>query len=398
MDLEDALKAINPNICFDYHCLYPCAWIALRKAGRSVQFVLPMPNLMGPHIDCEEAEKAVDYHTAILGAGMRQELEALYQRYLSYFQYHIARERYSGAILVGDSRLTISAAKVVFRSKRLPVLFWEQGPFRTTQLNRDGVNANARVRLPVVAANVAPDRIYADGLPRAFSRTVLSRFGTWLTNVMSSGHWAGRFAPIDRICAPSATKVPIVTPQVQEQPEGTYVYLLQVPFDNQIIEHGGKGRDVTKVLEMLLKYIPSTKLLIRQHPLHREMYPPSFYNMCLAHSVRFADDLPINNILDYAEGVIVANSTAGAEAMERGRKVLILGEAFYACKGLNYSLSGPLTENETLTEYLSAPAYDPNRSVFVRQLVSQNFFRGHYLFNHGFDEALLGRIVRDLGA
>ena len=120
--------------------------------------------------------------------------------------------------------------------------------------------------------------------------------------------------------------------------------------------------------------------------------------MCLAHSVRFADDLPINNILDYAEGVIVANSTAGAEAMERGRKVLILGEAFYACKGLNYSLSGPLTENETLTEYLSAPAYDPNRSVFVRQLVSQNFFRGHYLFNHGFDEALLGRIVRDLGA
>lgn len=395
MDLEDVLKTMIPGLQFRYCVLYPCAWIALRRAGRPVRFLWPAHNATPPDTLTEGLQKALTYHETILGAAARPDLDRLLQGYLTRLETLRTLEDIRGAILVGDSRLSVMVADHVMRRNDLPVLYWEQGPFRTTQLNAVGVNSNA-VFAPDDGTGPDPaDVLNVPKFRRVFGRTLVSRLGTFLTDSMAAGKWPSGIVPIDRVnllrSSATAGRPPVVT-KAKEMPRDAFVYMLQVPYDNQIIEHGGRGRDVTMALQTLLTRIPPERLLVRQHPLHQSRYPQAFYELCARCGVRFADDLPFVQILDHAEGIIVANSTVGAEAMESGRKVLILGDAFYSHPEVSFILDGSAADADTLDRFLTAPTVLPSRSDHIRKLIARNFFRGHYLFEHEFDPRLLDRI------
>lgn len=395
MDLENALKTLIPGLQFRYCVLYPCAWIALRRAGRPAHFLWPAHSGPAPDTLTEGLQKALAYHETILGVAARPDLNRLLQGYLTRLETLRQLEDIRGAILVGDSRLSVVVADHVMRRHDLPVLYWEQGPFRTTQLNAVGVNSNAVFAPDDGNVPDPADVLNAPKLRRVFGRTVVSRLGTLLTDSMAAGRWPSGMVPIDRVNVPRGSATAgsrhVVT-QMKEMPSDAFVYILQVPYDNQIIEHGGLGRDVTVALHTLLTRITPERLLIRQHPLHQSRYPQTFYELCTRCGVRFVDDLPLVQILDHAEGIIVANSTVGAEAMERGRKVLVLGDAFYSHPEVSFTLNGSVADADTLDRFLTAPSFLQSRCDHIRTLIARNFFRGHYLFEHEFDLRLLERV------
>lgn len=396
LKLEDDLRVTRPDVEFHYFVLYPCAYLSVLSAKRPVQFVCPKKSLYSD-VNTNFGkffEKGVSYHEYILGAESRIDLQKLYKGYVAFFEKKTTETIFNGAIVVGDSRLSITAASQVLDNKKLPLLHWEQGPFQTTQLNGNGVNANASfVDVDIVSPSV--ERYEKVNIKRSFKRTITSRAATWLTNRISDNRWPSSYFPIDRINTISSVKNEFngSGDQVTSLPKGAYIYMLQVPYDNQIIEHGGIGRDVKAATELILRRLEPSNLLIRQHPIHRSLYPKAFYDYCQMKGIKFVDDVEYSDVLENAEGVIVANSTAGAEAMEKGKKVLILGEAFYSHKNWSYTIKNEKNYLKVLDRFLSAKVYDKRRSTYIQTFVKNNFFSGHYLYEQEIDPRLIEKII-----
>lgn len=123
-----------------------------------------------------------------------------------------------------------------------------------------------------------------------------------------------------------------------------YFLPLQLDGDAQIRDHStfdGVGGVMRTVLTSFAKHAPSDALLIiKNHPLdpglvsHERVCREMARELGIAHRVWFFEGGDLETMVRCASGVVVANSTVGTLALERGTPVAALAPSIYAMKGL----------------------------------------------------------------
>lgn len=141
---------------------------------------------------------------------------------------------------------------------------------------------------------------------------------------------------------------------------------LQLDGDAQIRDHSsfdGVGGVMRTVLTSFAQHAPSDALLvIKNHPLdpglvsHERVCSDLARELDIAHRVWFFEGGDLETMVRCAQGVIVANSTVGTLALERGTPVAALAPSIYAMKGL--------TTDCTLDRFWHAPC-PPDKNLFM---------------------------------
>lgn len=141
---------------------------------------------------------------------------------------------------------------------------------------------------------------------------------------------------------------------------------LQLDGDAQIRDHSsfdGVGGVMRAVLTSFARHAPGdTLLIVKNHPLdpglvsHEAVCRDIARALDIAHRVWFFEGGDLETMVRCAQGVIVANSTVGTLALERGTPVAALAPSIYALDGL--------TTQCALDQFWESPCA-PNKSLFT---------------------------------
>lgn len=125
-----------------------------------------------------------------------------------------------------------------------------------------------------------------------------------------------------------------------------FVLPLQLQSDAQVRYHSKYAHMKEFVKEMVASFAmhadKDTLLLIKNHPLDNHAFNWKKYCIKIAarnrvsRRIRFIDGGNLPRVLNYAEGMITINSTAGIQAIHHKCPVITLGKAIYDIEGLTF--------------------------------------------------------------
>jgi capsular polysaccharide export protein len=116
-----------------------------------------------------------------------------------------------------------------------------------------------------------------------------------------------------------------------------YIFIpFQVDSDTQILLFSPWISDMRQLFNETLKLslkFPQYQLVFKEHPSSTRSYR-DLHDLLPSDQGMFANEYPTQTLIENAEAVITINSTVGIEALLYGKKVISLGEAFYALADL----------------------------------------------------------------
>ncbi|MCG3170932.1 MAG: hypothetical protein CALGDGBN_02503 [Pseudomonadales bacterium] len=136
---------------------------------------------------------------------------------------------------------------------------------------------------------------------------------------------------VPRLSATARSEAPVELPP-------RYLFVpLQVDRDTQIVLNSPWIRDMQhllEVLEALLARIADRELaiVVKEHPSCTTSH--AAWHAHANPRLRFANANLTQELIDGAQAVITVNSTVGIEALLRAKRVIVIGNAFYAIDGL----------------------------------------------------------------
>lgn len=121
---------------------------------------------------------------------------------------------------------------------------------------------------------------------------------------------------------------------------GRYIFVpFQVDYDTQIVLFSPWVKDMQDLFRELLEQshaMGSTQLVFKEHPSSKRDYR-HLHDLLPPGRGIFANEYATQTLIKGAEAVVTINSTVGIEALLFGKKVVVLGDAFYAIPGLMLS-------------------------------------------------------------
>jgi capsular polysaccharide export protein len=159
--------------------------------------------------------------------------------------------------------------------------------------------------------------------------------------------------------------------------ESGYIFVpFQVDYDSQIISHSPWIKNMQsfyQVLERLIANLPEgMKLIIKEHPASVRCYR-YLHNKNPRIEFMNAEDTDI--LIANAKSVITINSTVGLESIMKDKPVLVLGNAFYAIKGLCYQVEHEADLLDKVQE-LTYPI-DSIKNAFFKYLREEYYVKGN---------------------
>lgn len=155
----------------------------------------------------------------------------------------------------------------------------------------------------------------------------------------------------------------------------------QVRDDSQIVVFSPWIKDMESLVESLTspmaalkregKY-SNTSLVFKEHPADwgRVDYSGLYRKYAGLNWVRFVRKAPMEPLLEKARAVVTVNSTVGIEALNAGKPVLTLGEAFFNIEGLVLHAKVPEEVRKKLHELSTFTPEEPLRRGFIDYLRS----------------------------
>ncbi len=113
-----------------------------------------------------------------------------------------------------------------------------------------------------------------------------------------------------------------------------YIFVpFQVAYDTQIVQYSPWVKDMYQLFEIIKTCAAHTGLhfVIKEHPSDRVSNYQALYGS--SDKVSFSSD-ETQKLIENAEAVLTINSTVGIEALLFEKRVIVLGEAFYAIEGI----------------------------------------------------------------
>lgn len=157
----------------------------------------------------------------------------------------------------------------------------------------------------------------------------------------------------------------------------TFLFVpFQVDYDSQIIIHSPWIKNMEAFAETVIEAAEGSgyTVVFKEHPSSEVTYP--FLKQKVAgKKVLFANDCPTQELIERSSGIITVNSTVGLEGVLLGKKVVVLGNAFYRIEGLVKSASSVQELSEIVTGLEQWNPDDTLRKSFL------NYLWGEYLIH-----------------
>ena len=152
-----------------------------------------------------------------------------------------------------------------------------------------------------------------------------------------------------------------------------YIFIpFQVDYDTQILVHSPWIRDMEMlfgIIERISQKIENLSFVFKEHPSSIKNYPQLHARAEGNARILFANGHTTQRLIEGSEGVITVNSTVGIESLLFGKRVIVLGNAFYEIEGI--------TKSARSTEALQSILAQRDRWQPDRRLI-ENFLK--YLY------------------
>ncbi len=120
-----------------------------------------------------------------------------------------------------------------------------------------------------------------------------------------------------------------------------YVFIpFQVDYDSQILTHSPWIRDMRMLFEIVAQIaqkMPDLHFVFKEHPSSIKSYPDLHAKAAASQNLHFANAWPTQTLIQKSAAVITVNSTVGIESLLFHKRVIVLGNAFYAIDGITES-------------------------------------------------------------
>jgi capsular polysaccharide export protein len=383
--IEDAWKQFEPDAEFLHLAVFPSAWAYLRVHRRktvSLSWRSYLSGTAAPNVSGNELEAMIRFHASDPNIDPSQvgRLQRQARKMLHVCASLVKQFNPDIAIISGDTRLPAESLIRALKGQQTVSWYFEQGPYRTTVLDRQGVNANCSFRRELA-------RLEASGppfQPRTNSGRWTNKLYTLLDRLTFAQASVTRLMPPD-LMPYSLRKCPQaryarLSSKVLQQPDTRKVVLvaMQVPEDANNIYHNPLGLDDVGLLRLVLDNVESGwTVVVREHPLYRRKYSPSFYALIEASDNVILSQASLQQDLDRSRTTVTVNSLTGLDAFARGHRVIVLGESFYDhLPGIETLQSGSSLRALLIREH--QPSVDQPASLLLGPLIDKYFFKGHF--------------------
>lgn len=354
-------------------CLCPSAFIYSKTHKQSAIF---LPSSIGSfrgfekwsvEVSQEDLQRICSYHI---------NPEAYFNTanlYLAYFNYFLDKNNFDLIILSGDSRIAVKALDYIAKKLKIKTIYFEQGPYGTTILDYDGVNANCSFRHKI---NVSDD-------PTAKKKALSRKVKKW------SGHKKYRifdyvfdFFKLTRLelrdtkvsflkrASPAGDSYPL--------PEKFILLVLQVPEDANMRCHSPFFNCHYDIVKSLYDNLPlGLSLVVREHPLYKGGYEKEMYEFIRENNILLSDGHGLEKSIKQSELVVVNNSTVGIESLLLGKTVLVLGDSYYDNPNFIYKYTGSNLKDH-INKALSNPLDFKLVEKRLNYMFEKNFISGHF--------------------
>ncbi len=158
---------------------------------------------------------------------------------------------------------------------------------------------------------------------------------------------------------------------------GRYIFFpLQVNSDTQIVLNS-KYSSMYEAIEDILPVLKNTgfKIILKEHPF--EVEPVDYSKFVDGETVFLAKKTDINYLIQNAEFVVNINSSVGFQAIEKYKKVLIIGESFYDYSPLSIKFSH-INPNELINEINKIVVDKDMVDKYLNKFRNDIFIPGHF--------------------
>ena len=322
-------------------------------------------------------------------SGMRPErARKISQRYIAYFLEEFEKNRPDVVIIAGDTRMQSRSASYACRKLGIRHLYFEQGPFGTTILDRDGVNCTASFAKKFDTTQ--PSRLVGlDGgnsfnMPkkaRVAERKAVRALDYFVQPIfLALGFDEIReekqfLKQVSRHILTLKKKGMAET--IESGPEPFVLVIGQVPTDANFSLNSPYSKPLQLVHD--IEEMFPNKIVFREHPLFIGSYGTEFYSHFSANPrLKFSRGQRLELEIEGAKHIVVVNSTVGIEDVLKHRKpILCFGDASYT------HLNGVFCRDR-LEEYFLA---DPQISD-VDHLANCMWFQDSFIPGHFRDQDL----------
>ena len=410
----------NIDVTLEAVSIYPCAQKFFDDNGIKSTYAPAIPSAEPMRLltlDEELTKELISFHSKTyryFGQDRDEDLAAVASNYISFLDKVFREGQFDRTIVFGSSRLLSKAVAHIAQKHHVPVLYFEQAPFGRTILNPGGVGSKMAIPLPHKheGGNITSVSIHGGRSDKAhywkFEKKTLALRLTQAHTILQS------FQPrvLQTILAPDLYTSPFILllkralakrrlrytlgPGPTSTPGCVISLFLQTPIDAQFFEESPIYGDFTQMVKDVIWACPQGhKLIIREHPEHLGCYSQILYDLIEASPNATLDNsTPFDELLTKSELVIVNNSTVGFQALAIGKKVLVLGNAFYSGKGITYDLSDRAELPALVMRALRDPSNPDRARDFVAYMMNDVFFSGYFQDRDlEFDERLISLLV-----
>lgn len=117
-----------------------------------------------------------------------------------------------------------------------------------------------------------------------------------------------------------------------------YLFIpFQLDHDTQILIHSPwitSMEYLFRVFEEMQLRDPDLHIVFKEHPSNKHDYPTLHTKANTYDHIHIINSYPTQHLITHAQAVITVNSTVGIESLLLGKRVIVLGNAFYAIEGV----------------------------------------------------------------
>lgn len=283
----------------------------------------------------------INYHLDLNVTVSQKNLLLQALAYIDIIELTILKKKPDLIVLIGDSKLSIETCMALAKKHKIKIYFIENGPFNTTIFDSRGVNANATIRnfeikekilITVEQKRAINDFIEKPKFPK-YKRSPVYRGMDFVLEFLfaKSFIYPPDLIYTDIVSSRFFSKIHNKDYSIHlDKKTKTYLLILQVPMDVNMICHSPFFKDHTNLVKAVHKNLPNnSKLVLREHPLYRGKYEEELYSYAKKHHIYIDKNPSLKNSLSLADVVVVNNSTVGIEAISLKKTVVVLGNSYY---------------------------------------------------------------------
>ena len=176
-----------------------------------------------------------------------------------------------------------------------------------------------------------------------------------------------------------------------------YIFVpFQVDYDTQILTHSHWIHNMRELFELIesIAHNFEFEFILKEHPSSGKNYPDLHKKTKKLKNIRFENGYSTQELIQKSLAVITINSTVGVESLLFHKKVIVLGNAFYAIDGLTFKVATKEEIIKVLTNIEKIKLDDNLVDNFLKYLYYDYLIEGNFI---DYDENQIKQIEKRLG-